>query len=174
MPSIAADDEVSADGKRAVRRIGPQPDDAAVLHDQIGRLRLHAQVERLVAFALAGEKIEKIPLRHQRDIFAVRRQMGEITHDQPVLADLAAELFDFLVRQFQKIVEQPELIHELQRRGMNSIAAKIAKKVGMLFQHHDLDAGAGQEKPEHHACRATAGDTAFRGQRQFRHCDTLR
>ena len=67
MPAVAADDEIGADGERAVRRVGAQPDDAAALLDQIGRLRLHAQIEGLVALAVVGQKIEKIPLRHQRD-----------------------------------------------------------------------------------------------------------
>ena len=34
----------------------------------------------VVALAVLGEEIEEVPLRHERDEFAVRRQMAEIGH----------------------------------------------------------------------------------------------
>ena len=34
--------------------------------------------------------------------------------------------------------------------GMNRVAAKIAEEVGVLLQHHDMNAGARQQKSEHH------------------------
>ena len=43
---------------------------------------------------------------------------------------------------------------------MNRIAAEIAEEIGMLFQDHDLDPGAGEEKTEHHTGGATPGDAA--------------
>ena len=91
MAAVTADDEIGADGQRAVRRLGAQSDDPAALLDQIGRLRLHAQVEGLVALAVLGKEIEKVPLRHQGDIFAMRRQMAEIDHRQMLGADLSAQ-----------------------------------------------------------------------------------
>ena len=66
------------------------------------------------------------------------------------------------MRQFQKTVDQPEFVHHLQRRGMHGIAAKIAEEVGVLFQHHDIDAGASEQVTEHHAGRAAADDAATR------------
>src|SRR5213592_1351568 len=45
---------------------------------------------------------------------------------------------------------------------MNCVAAKVAQKICMLLEHDDVDAGAGQQKTEHHAGRATAGDAAAR------------
>src|SRR5581483_2781408 len=33
---------------------------------------------------------------------------------------------------------------------MNGVAAKISEKVGMFFQHGDLDAGSREQKTEHH------------------------
>ena len=46
---------------------------------------------------------------------------------------------------------------------MNRVAAKIAEEVRMLLQHHDVDAGARQQKSQHHSRRAAAGDAALRG-----------
>ncbi len=64
------------------------------------------------------------------------------------------------MRQFQKPVAQPELIHHLQGRGMHGVAAKIAEEIRMLFQHHDIDAGAAEQIAEHHAGGPAADDAA--------------
>ena len=44
---------------------------------------------------------------------------------------------------------------------MNRVAAEIAKEIGVLLQHHDLNAGARQQESEHHAGGAAAGDAAL-------------
>ena len=46
---------------------------------------------------------------------------------------------------------------------MNRVAAKIAEEIRVLLQHHDVDAGARQQKAEHHPRRSAAGDAALRG-----------
>jgi len=43
---------------------------------------------------------------------------------------------------------------------VDRVAAEIAKKILMLFQHRHLDAGAGQQEAEHHSGRPAADDTA--------------
>jgi hypothetical protein len=43
---------------------------------------------------------------------------------------------------------------------MNRVAAKIAIEIRVLFQHDDLDAGAGEKKAGHHSGRAAADDDA--------------
>ena len=139
------------------------PDDATVFFDQIDGFGLHVQVEGLVTLALLGEEIEKIPLRHQRNKFAVRRQMRQVDDREFFVADLHAQAFQLLVRHFEEFVEQAELVHQFERRGMDGIAAKIAKEVGVLFQHDDIDAGAREQKAEHHPGRSAAGDAAVRG-----------
>ncbi len=53
---------------------------------------------------------------------------------------------------------------------MHGVAAKIAQEIGVLFQHRDLDAGAGQKKAEHHPGRPAADDTALLGERCVGHC----
>ena len=52
---------------------------------------------------------------------------------------------------------------------MNSIAAKVAQEIAVLFQHQHLDAGARQQIPQHHAGRTAAGDAAARGNFLRRH-----
>ena len=71
------------------------------------------------------------------------------------------------MRPLEKIFEQTEFIHDLQRRGMHGVAAKVAEEIRMLLQHHDIDAGAAEEITEHHASRTSADDAAadFQGAR---------
>ena len=139
MASVAADHQVGADREHAVRRLGAHAGDAPVLLDQIGRLGLHAQVECPVALALLGQEVEEVPLRHQRDEFAVRRQMAEIGHRKAFGADLPGQRFDLLMRQLQELVDQAEFVHQFERRGMNRVAAEIAEEIGVLLQHHDVE-----------------------------------
>ena len=61
---------------------------APILFDQIDRFRLHPQVERLITPTPICDKIEEIPLRHQRNEFAMNWQMLEMTDDHTVFADL--------------------------------------------------------------------------------------
>ena len=68
-----------------------------------------------------------------------------------------------LMRKFQKSVDQAEFVHHLQRRGMHGVAAKIPEEIGVLFQHHVIDAGAAEQIAQHHAGRTAADDAAARG-----------
>ena len=66
----------------------------------------------------------------------------------------------------RNVVEQAQLVHHFQRRRMDRVAAEVAQEIGVLFQHDDVDAGAGQQKPEHHPGR-TAADDATAGLHGF-------
>ena len=86
--------------------------------------------------------------------------MREVGDPHRRVADDAAEPFHAPVRQLEELIQQAELVHDLERRGMNGVAAEIAQEVGMLLQHDDVDAGARQQEAEHHAGGAAAGDAA--------------
>ena len=79
MAAVGADDERRrGSSSRPSGVFARKPTTAAILLDQFGRFGLHAQIETRIARALLGQEIEEIPLRHERDEFAARRQMGEI------------------------------------------------------------------------------------------------
>ena len=118
---------------------------------------------------MLGQEVEEVPLRHQRDEFAVRRQMAEIDHPKVLGADLAGQCFDLLMRQLQEFVEEAELDHQFERRRMNRVAAKVAEEIGVLLEHRHVDAGAGQQESQHHSRRAAAGDAALRRDRRVWH-----
>ena len=89
--------------------------------------------------------------------------MRKIGEDDVRLSDLAANLAQLLMRPIEEILKDPELVHDLERRWVDGVAAEIAQEIGVLLQHHDVDAGARQEKAEHHAGRAASGDGALCG-----------
>ena len=82
------------------------------------------------------------------------------TRSSPIWPD---ELAHLLMRPFQELFEQTKLVHDLERRGMDGVAAKVAQEVRVLFQHHHLDAGACQQIAEHHAGGSASGDAAASG-----------
>ncbi len=99
-------------------------------------------------------------MRHEGDELAVHRQVRQIGDLDAIIADLRADLAHFRMRQFEEIVDQAELIHELERRRMDGVAAEIAQEIAMLLQHHDRNAGPRQQKAKHHSGGAAAGDAA--------------
>jgi hypothetical protein len=96
MTSVTTDHQSGADHERAVRYLRAQPYDPSVLFDQVCRLSVHAQLESFVALTLLSHEIKEIPLRHQRDEFAVRWEVAEIHHLKALGADLTSQRLDLL------------------------------------------------------------------------------
>ena len=86
--------------------------------------------------------------------------MREIDDRHLVAVDDAVQLTRFLVRHFQEFLKQTELMHQLERGRMNRVAAEIAVKIGVLFQHCDFHPGARQQITGHHSRRAATDDDA--------------
>lgn len=169
MPAVGADHQLGADLQRAVGGGRLQPDHPSRLLDQPGGLGLHAQAEGRIAGAVFGEEAQKIPLGHEGDEPATGRQMGEVGDGQRQSADLGVEPRRLLVGEPEQSLQQSQLLHELQRRGVDGVAAEVAQKVGVLLQQQHLHPGAGQQQSEHHPGRTTAGDAAIHSNPFRRH-----
>ncbi len=89
------------------------------------------------------------------------RQVGEVGNHDPLIAELGAETRDFLVRQLQEVVEQPQLVHHIQRRGVHGVAAEVAQEIAVFLQYHRFHAGTRQQEAQHHAGRPAADDAAL-------------
>ena len=76
------------------------------------------------------------------------RKSAIVTRSPPTCAGERAHLAGAEAR---KALEQAELVHHLERRGMEGVAAEVAQEVGVLLEHGDLDAGAREQQAEHHA-----------------------
>ncbi len=111
---------------------------------------------------MLAQKIEKVPLRHKGDELACGLQRAKVRYRQYVVSYASADLFKLVVRALQKCFQQPEFGKQLERGRVNRVAAKIAKKIAMLFQDNDIDAGAREQQRGHHSRRATPGDAALR------------
>ncbi len=71
--AVASDYQAGVDINWTLRRIRPDSANLAAIVDQVNRLVLHLERERGEFLRSAGEKVEKIPLRHQRHKLAMRR-----------------------------------------------------------------------------------------------------
>ena len=86
---IRADDEVRAHFYFVVRSFCAYSLYSLILNQQIDDFGLHVQFESWKTFGVIGEKIEKIPLRHERDEFAARRKVPEIRDGDGLTVDHA-------------------------------------------------------------------------------------
>src|SRR6266581_277252 len=98
MASICADYEVRVNLDPSVRRIRQHANDFSLVFNQVDRFDLHLQAEVRILFSMFGDKIEKIPLRHEGDELALGRQMRKIGHYYEIITDLPADLAHLLVR----------------------------------------------------------------------------
>src|SRR5437016_674840 len=98
MPAVTADNKIGPDIKRTLRRIHAHAGDAISFLDQVDRLSLHPQMKARITFAMLCKEVEKIPLRHQRDEFAARRQVAEIDEGELLSPERAAERARLRVR----------------------------------------------------------------------------
>src|SRR4029077_2221783 len=89
-----------------------------------GDLGLHAQAEAWIGLRLIGEKIEKVPLRHEGDEAAAHRQMREVGKHHAVVANLAGKFAQLLMRPFEELIEQAELVHDFERWGVGGSAGE--------------------------------------------------
>src|SRR5260370_40246293 len=86
--------------------------------------------------------------------------MGEVRYFDKLVCDLRPEHPDLLMRALQELVEQPQLVHDLQGRRVDRIAAEIPQEIGMLFENQNRDPGSGKKEAEHHTRRSAARDAA--------------
>src|SRR2546423_14414394 len=104
------------------------------------------------------DEVQKIPLRHKAEKLTVRRQMSQVCERDKLLANLAADLANFLLGAFEKLVDQTEFVDDFKRGRMNCIAAKITQEVSVLLEDDYRNSGTRQQKPEHHSSRPTTDD----------------
>src|SRR5438105_8874377 len=160
MSSVRADDEVCMHVHFSTRRFRADADYAIVLYQQINDLGLHVQLEIRKSFCVGGNEIEKVPLRHKRDEFATRGELGEISDGYNPAVDHGAQLPHFLMRLLQEFIKQAEFVHQLERGRMNGISSKVAVEIGVLLKHCQLHAGPREPMARHHARRSAAYDHA--------------
>ena len=98
MATVRTNDQVSPYFALALRSFYPNARDMVIFKHQVDDFILHVQGKGRESFCAAGQKVQKIPLRHESDKFAVRRQTREIRHRSEVTIEDSAQLGHFLMR----------------------------------------------------------------------------
>jgi len=71
-------------------------------------------MERGIVPGLLPDKIEEVPLRHEREELAVRWQMREVGKGHGSIAKLCVQQASFLMRQFEETVQHPKFVHNFE------------------------------------------------------------
>lgn len=106
-----------------------------------------------------SKQVEQVPLRHHRDMAVTPAKPGKVRQQQLFAVGCGEPdvLHPGLGKRIET-VEEPEVLQQAQRGGMDSIAAEIPQEVGVLLQHSHLDAGSGQQQPQHQTGGACPGN----------------
>src|ERR1700730_15226481 len=102
MPSIGPDHKIRSKIAFAVRCFCSDPGHAIFVEQKIDHFVLHAKRKRREACRLVSEKIQKIPLRHERDEFAMGWQVREIGDRDRMTIENSANFPQLLVRQLEE------------------------------------------------------------------------
>ena len=159
MPSIARHYQIRQDMNGPVGRTCFYSGDPIARPDQVNPFVPHPKLKASESLRAIGEKIQEIPLRHQRDKLAARGQMAEVGGPKGEVANAAVRRSELLVRQLEEVVQQPQLMHDLERGRMHGVAAKIPKEVPVFLKNHDVYASPRDQVSQHHARRAATHNT---------------
>jgi len=124
---------------------------AAGLLKNVDHLGAHAQVEVRQLPRRIGQKVEEIPLGDEGDVGVGNREVLEVGQADHSLVDHRSQLRDTLLGHLREPSAQTKLVEHVERGGMDRVAAEVAEEVIVLFEHEDLDAGAGEEESKHRA-----------------------
>ena len=81
-------------------------------------------------------------------------------------------MIKLLMLNLQKRVEQAKLPHDAEGSAMNGVAAEVAVKVLVLFEHDDIDSLTRKQESEHDAGRSSS-DNTYRGVKSLGHWQLL-
>ena len=71
-------------------------------------------MERGIVPGLLPDKIEEVPLRHERQELAVRWQLREVGKCHGSIPKLCVQQASFLMGQFEETLQHPEFIHNFE------------------------------------------------------------
>src|SRR5215831_4398448 len=129
MSPVRADGQIRAHVQWTVQSRRSEAYHTVSLKEKVRHFSLHSQLKRGIPLALLGKKVQKIPLGHEGDEVALRRERGKIRNRQGKVADPAVDPCHFLVRQREQPLQEPQFVHHLERGRMDRVAAEITKKV---------------------------------------------
>jgi len=112
--------------------------------------------------ALVGQEVQQPRLRHEHDVGEPGRQAAKRQDRVADAAGRQADLRELRVRQRVQRPRQPHAVEQLQRRGVDRVAAEVAVEVAVRLQQCHVHPLPRQQQGEEHAARPAADHTAAR------------
>ena len=110
MPAVGADDELRARFELARGRRRAHACDSIAFPHEIGNVGLHPQAKLRVASPVLGEEVQEVPLRDHRDERRAHPYAVEVGDRDEAVAELGAQLVDFLVWKLEEFIQDAELV----------------------------------------------------------------
>ena len=151
MTAVCANHQFGANINGTKLSFSAHADDAVAFGDYIGRFRLHTQIKFGIALGMVGHKVQKVPLRHQGDEFAVPGHVREIADDKSHAANFGGQFAKLVMGNFQEFIEQAKLVHQLESGRMYRVTSEIAQEVCVFFEDQNFYAGSRKQVGEYHA-----------------------
>ncbi len=89
-------------------------------------------------------------MRHEGDERGRRIEPGQIADDPVASGEAYFGAVDFAVRALEKALQYSKLVENFHGRGMDRVAAEIAKEIGVFLEHQDAASGAREQQAGHH------------------------
>src|SRR6187402_740665 len=145
---------------RSMRRLCMHAHHTPILTQQSGDIGLHHDLQFGKELPFLYDEVEKVPLGHEHDIGTRRPKLREV-HERDLLSvEVSAQAGHLLMRHFQELFKQAQVLHDLRRRRMDGISSKVTEKVFMLLQHDRLHTCPSHQISQHDprwpsSCNAT-------------------
>jgi hypothetical protein len=156
MTPVGTDNKAGADFKWTLRLYCADARHDAVFFNEPRHLGLHDKAKRRIKLRLLFPEVERVPLRHQRQKLAVRRNTPEIPNDHGTAPTWPASSRSSWCGCLRNSSRKPSSWTMSSVDGWNRVAAKVTQKIGMLFKNNDCDAHPRQQEAQHHPGRAAA------------------
>lgn len=89
-------------------------------------------------------KFQKLRLGNKGDKAEARLQAMKVSQGKGSLRCLNGQGSDFSMWKLEQTIGQADIVQNLQHRGVNGVATKVALEVLVFFQQHDRNAFARQ------------------------------
>src|SRR5690606_5555572 len=87
---------------------------------------------------------------------------GEIDRLDAVAAEHHVQATHLVMRKRQEVLLEAEFGEQVDRRRVDGVTAEVTEEVGVLLEHHHVDARLREKEPERGAGRAPAPDATRR------------
>ena len=114
-----------------------------------------------------GRRLACSAMKSRKSHCGMKAMKGHLSRSRPksAIGDPESPIQPVSVRaswcgKSEQVLQQPELVHHLQGRGVDGVAPEVAQEIGVLLKHQHIDAGPGKQIARHHPGRSPARDAA--------------